>query len=380
MPKYLPGKSRLTVISDTAMSGILGKPAAFEPVVREIDQLAPSFKSVDWLGYRWVSSSPANHKIPTSENIKMIGVHATGGNTFKNKISILTHLPGYLSRILYLIKNNNIVYTRGPSVPALLAILVSFFIKKKVYLHKYAGGWNLEHVPLFYALQRWLLKKQKRGHAIVSIALENDSGHTISLNNPCLTKDDIQNGFLAMKEKDYTNGFRICFAGQCVPTKGIFKLLDTINILADDTMFAGCTIVGNGDENELRSHLNHQANQITTFSGILSRQDLNQIYAESHFILLPSQSEGFPKVLAEAAAFGCVPITSNLPGFDKIIKNEVDGILLDDLSTENISEKLTVAWADQSKMKKIANQTHQWSKEFSYNFFIQNINTILGAS
>ena len=380
MPKYLPKQSKLTVISDTAMSGIPAKPAAFEPVVREIDQLASGFKSVDWMGYMRFSSSPANHKIPTSENIKMIGVHATGGNNFKNKISILTHLPRYLSRILYLIKNNNIVYTRGPSVPALLAILVSFFIKKKVYLHKYAGSWNLEHVPLFYALQRWLLKKQKRGHAIVSIALENDSGHTISLNNPCLTKDDIQNGFLAMKEKDYTNGFRICFAGQCVPTKGIFKLLDTINILADDTMFAGCTIVGNGDENELRSHLNHQANQITTFSGVLSRQDLNQIYAESHFILLPSQSEGFPKVLAEAAAFGCVPITANLPGFDKIIKNEVDGILLDDLSTENIYEKLTVAWADQSKMKKIANQAHQWSKEFSYNFFIQNINTILGAS
>ena len=380
MPEYLPGKSRLTVISDTAMSGIIGKPAAFEPVVREIDQLAPSFKSVDWMGYKWVSSSPANHKIPTSENITMICVHATGGNTFKNKISILTHLPRYLSRILYLIKNNHIVYTRGPSVPALLAILVSFFIKKKVYLHKYAGGWNLEHVPLSYALQRWLLKKQKRGHAIVSNALENNSGHIISLNNPCLTRDDIQNGFLAMKEKDYTKGFRICFAGQCVPTKGIFKLLETINILADNTMFAGCTIAGNGDENELRMHLNQEANQITTFSGILSRQDLNQIYAESHFILLPSQSEGFPKVLAEAAAFGCVPITSNLPGFDKIIKNEVDGILLDDLSTENIYEKLTVAWADQRKMKKIANQAHQWSKEFSYNFFIQNINTILGAS
>ena len=142
-------------------------------------------------------------------------------------------------------------------------------------------------------------------------------------------------------------------------------------------MFAGCTIAGNGDENELRTHLNQEANQITTFSGILSRQDLNQIYAESHFILLPSQSEGFPKVLAEAAAFGCVPITSNLPGFDKIIKNEVDGILLDDLSTENIYKKLIVAWGDKSKMKKIANQAHLWSKQFSYDYFLYSIYHLL---
>ena len=56
------------------------------------------------------------------------------------------------------------------------------------------------------------------------------------------------------------------------------------------------------------------------------------------------------------------------------------GILLDDLRTENIYKKLTVVWGDQSKMKKMANHSHQWSKKFSYNFFIQNINTILGAS
>ena len=124
MPKYLPGKSRLTVISDTAMSGILGKRAAFEPVVREIDQLAPSFKSVEWMGYGWGSSSPANHKIPTSKNITMICLHATGGNTFKDKISILLHLPRYLTIILHLIKKNN------GKLKVLLVTNSQIFIKK----------------------------------------------------------------------------------------------------------------------------------------------------------------------------------------------------------------------------------------------------------
>ena len=72
MSAYLSEKYRLTVISDTAMSGIPFKPEAFEPVVREIDQLAASFKSVDWMGYRLNPSSPKNHKIPSSNNLMMI--------------------------------------------------------------------------------------------------------------------------------------------------------------------------------------------------------------------------------------------------------------------------------------------------------------------
>ena len=81
---------------------------------------------LDWMGYMRFPSSPANHTMPSSKNITVTGVSATGGNTIKDKFSILTHLPGYLSRNLYLIEKNNIIYTRGPSVPALLVILLSF--------------------------------------------------------------------------------------------------------------------------------------------------------------------------------------------------------------------------------------------------------------
>ena len=364
MPKYLPKQSKLTVISDTAMSGIPDKIAAFEPVVREIDQLSAGFKSVDWLGYRWYSSSPVNHKIPSSKILRMIGVHATGGNTFKDKISILTHLPMYLSRILNLIEKNNIVYSRGPSVPALLVILLSFFYKNKIFLHKYAGGWDLEPVPFSYSFQRWLLKKQKRGHVLVSAALENDSSCIVSLPNPCLEKEEIRAGYSAMKLKIYSNGLRICFVGNCVFSKGIFNVLDILNILADEKKLAKCIIAGFGDENELRSRLNHRANKLTAIVGVLSRADLNQVYANSHFILLPSRSEGFPKVLAEAAAFGCIPVVSKLPGINKIIQNNVNGILLEDLHVEKIVDKLKDVWADQAYMKKMAKDAHVFSITF----------------
>ena len=102
MSSHLYRKYSLAMISDTAFSGNSDKLSAFEPVVREIEQLAPLFKSIDWIGYKRYTHPPANHRMPSEESITMTSIYATGGNTFRDKISILIHIPGYLSRILYL--------------------------------------------------------------------------------------------------------------------------------------------------------------------------------------------------------------------------------------------------------------------------------------
>jgi glycosyltransferase involved in cell wall biosynthesis len=46
----------------------------------------------------------------------------------------------------------------------------------------------------------------------------------------------------------------------------------------------------------------------------------------SHFLLLPSDSEGFPKVLAEAACYGVIPVVSSVSSIPHYI-NESNGFL-----------------------------------------------------
>jgi len=370
-------KPTLAIISDTAISGSFKAPEAFEPVVRELEHLSVLFRSLHWLGYKRSFAVPANHRNPTNAKINLIGVVPTGGNSFINKLLILQKLPEYFVIINYLIKRTNVIYTRGPSLPALLAILLSFFYKKKIYLHKYAGGWNLESVPFSYSFQRWLLKKQKRGYVLVSTSQVKDSPLIKTLPNPCLEINEIKTGFSAMELKNYSNGLRICFVGKCVASKGIFEVLKTLNILADENNLANCTIAGLSNKNELRSRLNHRANQLTSIVGVLPRDVLNRVYADSHFILLPSRSEGFPKVLAEAAAFGCIPVVFNLPGFDKIINSSVNGILLEDLHPEKIVEKLKEVWADQIHIKKMARAANEFSKQFLYDSFVHSVKQMI---
>jgi glycosyltransferase involved in cell wall biosynthesis len=49
---------------------------------------------------------------------------------------------------------------------------------------------------------------------------------------------------------------------------------------------------------------------------------------DSHFLLLPSKNEGSPKVIAEAACYGVIPITSNVGSISHYI-NESNGFVWD---------------------------------------------------
>ena len=62
------------------------------------------------------------------------------------------------------------------------------------------------------------------------------------------------------------------------------------------------------------------------FHGFLGRDQIFDLYAKSHLFLLPSDSEGFPKVVAEAAAFGCVPVVSDVSSIGQYV-NSSNGYL-----------------------------------------------------
>ena len=62
--------------------------------------------------------------------------------------------------------------------------------------------------------------------------------------------------------------------------------------------------------------------------GWLNREDIFKIYSRSHILILLFKTEGFPKVVAEAAVFGCVPIVSNFNGISKFIEHGNNGFIM----------------------------------------------------
>ena len=112
------------------------------------------------------------------------------------------------------------------------------------------------------------------------------------------------------------------------------------------------------------------------FTGSVIRKKLNKIYSISHIIILPSFSEGFPKVIAEAGAYGCVPVVSNVGSLGQYI-NEGNGILLKKNTVSDVLNAIILLKNNRSLLKKMSLECNKSSNRFSYDNYIKSINQII---
>lgn len=68
------------------------------------------------------------------------------------------------------------------------------------------------------------------------------------------------------------------------------------------------------------------------------KERLKQLFLNSDLFVLPSKSEGIPKVLLEAMAYGVPILTTNVGGIPDIIQNEVNGLMVSPNSIEELEK------------------------------------------
>lgn len=109
-------------------------------------------------------------------------------------------------------------------------------------------------------------------------------------------------------------------------------------------------IIGNGPE---KNKLESNALTNTEFYGVLSHNEINTIFEQSDLMFLPSKSEGFPKVILEAASAGIPSIVYNTYGASDWMENKKNGFIATDLDeVKNIINELL----DNSKLLQITSE------------------------
>ena len=77
-----------------------------------------------------------------------------------------------------------------------------------------------------------------------------------------------------------------------------------------------------------------------TFLGHVSHEDLPSYYNMADILTLPSDMEGIPMVILESLACGTPVVSSNVGGIPDIIANGINGIVLDDLSPDQLASAI----------------------------------------
>ena len=121
----------------------------------------------------------------------------------------------------------------------------------------------------------------------------------------------------------------IVFIGRLIERKGIKDIVQ----LASDFPSISFNIIGSGPYKEKLEDYN-LSNII--LHGLLDHNNINLIFQESDLMFLPSRSEGFPKVILEAASAGIPSIVYNTYGASHWMEHNYNGFIaadLDDVKT-----------------------------------------------
>jgi glycosyltransferase involved in cell wall biosynthesis len=125
----------------------------------------------------------------------------------------------------------------------------------------------------------------------------------------------------------------VCVVGRLVPHKQVEHAVDAVRALRTEIPDIRLVVVGGGwwEDDLLKYVADTGTADIVTFTGQVSEQRKNGIYAEAWLMLLPSLKEGWGLVVGEAGAHGVPTVAyASAGGTRESIRHGVSGLLVAD--------------------------------------------------
>ena len=291
---------------------------------------------------------------------------------------MLWHAPKVIRTVSRTLERVDYFQLRAPTgIGVFLIPYLSLFSKRKGW-YKYAGNWNQAHPPLGYRWQRWWLKHQSR-KVTINGRWPNQPKHCITFENPCLTLEGIKGGQECIKHKRFGGSLSFCFVGRLEKEKGVERIIKAFASLSEHekAKIDVVHLVGEGKEDGHFKTMSKDTGIPFIFHGSLSRPEVFEIYKQSHVFLLPTAaSEGFPKVIAEAMAFGCVPIVSNVSSIGQYIKHQEQGLLLEVITPKALAAQLrSILVLDTESYHKMIPLQSKVVQQFTFAYYNERIKT-----
>lgn len=330
---------KLVIISHTEhYKKANGTIVGWGPTVTEINHLLEVFDSIYHIAMLHDAEAPASALPYVSNRVVFVPLPALGGQTISSKLQLLWKAPQVIRIINKTLKKAEWFQFRAPTGIGVYIIPFLILCTRKPGWFKYAGNWKQEKPPLGYAIQRYFLKKQSR-KVTINGSWINQHKQCITFENPCLTNEELLIGKTLAKQKTIEGKLTCCYVGRLEKPKGVERILLALKNLSSEEKkrIEVLHLVGNGVEMPYFKQISKEIGITVKFHGFLSRTKVFEIYKKSQVFLMPTTaSEGFPKVIAEAMNFGCIPVVSKISSIGQYVKHLETGICLENVTIEDL--------------------------------------------
>ena len=155
----------------------------------------------------------------------------------------------------------------------------------------------------------------------------------------------------------------VVFVGSLIKRKNVQEFIDLARCYPNLCF----NLIGDGEMMELLK-VNSTNNII--FHGSLTHAAINDIFKLCDLIFLPSKSEGFPKVILEAASAGIPAVVYNTYGASEWIKNEHNGYIVNDIN--EVMQLIDKLIERPDLLEKVSKNALKLANKFSWKFVIKS--------
>lgn len=218
---------------------------------------------------------------------------------------------------------------------------------------------------------------------------DREDNHSLSLQSESITtesdfdfaqSDKKDNNSLSLRAESRTNEnqFKFLFIGTLSPGKQPLYAIQLVEELYKKGLRVTLELYGEGVlRKELELYIaQNKLEPIVTLKGNQSKETVLKAYQTSRFLILPSKSEGWPKVVAEAMFWGCVPIASPVSCVSYMMGNGSRGIILKEQLDFDVNQIINVL-KNQEVYLKMSSEGQSWSRQFTTDKFEAEIKKLL---
>ncbi len=371
-------KNTLLVVSSaplirTTAGTFLYKPYEIEMQIWAQQAEGISFCCPVWKEDRKLLKAPISFEI--NQIIPLQEFNVKTSSAFLKAIHATIH---NVPRIFKAMQATDHIHLRCPGNIGLLGCLVQILFPSKPKTAKYAGNWDPKaKQPWSYRLQKWILSNTfltRNMQVLVYGEWENQSKNI----KPFFTATYSEAEKTPILKKDIQKTIHFIFVGTLVSGKNPLYAIQLVQRLFQKGYKVKLTLFGEGKERKNLEHycVANQLEDVVILKGNQTRTILKKAYQESHFVILPSKSEGWPKAVAEGMFWGCIPIATAVSCVPFMLDHNNRGILLE-MNFEKDSRQIETVLNNQLIFDNQQRLAANWSRKYTLDRFENEIKKML---
>jgi glycosyltransferase involved in cell wall biosynthesis len=296
----------------------------------------------------------------------------------KSILRTLFLLPVVVKRISAGMRKADHIHLRCPGNVGLLGCIIQIFFPHKKKTAKYAGNWDWNsRQPLSYRLQQKILRSTFLSRNMTTLVYGDWPDKTKNI-RPFFTASYSEKEKMPVNKISFKEIVNLAFVGGLYEYKSPLISLEVLKGLIDKGINATLTYCGDGPEREMldkkAKDWNIKGNVF--FLGNVDSEKVKNVLQSAHFLVFISKSEGWPKAVAEAMWWGCLPITTPVSCVPQMLDNGDRGDLVHN-NAQQIVEIIERYLRKPEEYSAKSEKAMLWSREFTLERFESEIKKLI---